>query len=147
MHHFIAICEFKLEIQSRMPNLGRNRWYFLAVWPWNLTDDLENQKGTVLNNIKLSASFHHHMWNQIGVMVLKRLIWVLTSLTLTFDLWPWTFAQTSLLLLVISPENFMTIPWWEHSEKGVTAEWQSNFLKGKSIWKCYLQNFGHFFQA
>ena len=46
MHHFIAICEFKLEIQSGMPNLGRNRRFFLAVWPWNLTDDLQNQQGT-----------------------------------------------------------------------------------------------------
>ena len=27
------------------------------------------------------------------------------------DLWPWPFAWTSLLLLVITPENFMMI-WW-----------------------------------
>ena len=36
------------------------------------------------------------------------------------DLWPWPFAWTSLLSLVISPENFMMIRWWEHSQKGVT---------------------------
>ena len=28
------------------PNLGQNRQFFLAVWPWNLTDDLEKQQGT-----------------------------------------------------------------------------------------------------
>ena len=28
---------------SEMPNLGWNQRFFLAVWPWNLTDDLENQ--------------------------------------------------------------------------------------------------------
>ena len=50
----------------------------------------------------------------------KRLSWVVTSVTLTFDLWSWPFAWTSLLSLVITPENFMMIRWWEHSQKGVT---------------------------
>ena len=36
------------------------------------------------------------------------------------DLWPWPFAWTSHLSLVITPENFMKIWWWEHSEEGVT---------------------------
>ena len=25
------------------PNLGQNRRFFLAEWPWNLTDDLQKQ--------------------------------------------------------------------------------------------------------
>ena len=36
VHHFIGIGELKLE----MHNFGQNRWFFLAAWPWNLTDDL-----------------------------------------------------------------------------------------------------------
>ena len=60
------------------------------------------------------------MWIQTGVRVRKRLSWVLTSVTLTFDLWPLPFAWTSLLTMVITPENFMMIQWWEHGEKGVT---------------------------
>ena len=60
------------------------------------------------------------MWIQTRVTVRKRLSWVLTSVTLTFDPWPWPFAWTSLLSLVITPENFMMIRWWEHGEKGVT---------------------------
>ena len=68
--------------------------------------------------MKLCASFHHHMWIQTGVTVQKRLSWVLTSETLTFDLWP--FAWASLLSLVITPEDFMMIRWWEHGQKGVT---------------------------
>ena len=60
------------------------------------------------------------MWIQTGVTVRKRLIWVVTSVTLTFDLWPWPFAWTSLLSLVITPENFMMIRWWEHIQKGET---------------------------
>ena len=60
------------------------------------------------------------MWIQTGVTVRKRLSWVVISVTLTFDLWPWPFAWTSLLTMVITPENFMMIRWWEHGEKGVT---------------------------
>ena len=60
------------------------------------------------------------MWIQTGVTVRKRLSWVVTSVTLTFDLWPWTFAWTLLWSLVITPENFMMIRWWEHSQTGVT---------------------------
>ena len=35
------------------------------------------------------------------------------------DLWPWPLAWTSLLSLVIIPENFVMIRWWEHNQKGV----------------------------
>ena len=60
------------------------------------------------------------MWIHTGVTVRKRLSGVLTSVTLTSDLWPCPFAWTSLLSLVIIPEIFMMIWWWDHSEKGVT---------------------------
>ena len=60
------------------------------------------------------------MWIQTGVTVRKRLSWVVTFVTLTFHLWPWPFAWTLLWSLVITPENFMMIRWWEHSQKGVT---------------------------
>ena len=36
------------------------------------------------------------------------------------DLWPWPFAWTLPWFVVITPENFMMIWWWEHSQKGVT---------------------------
>ena len=85
---------------------------------WRMT--LKNNRAPLLSNIKLYASFHHHMWIQTGVTVRKRLSWVVTSVTLTFDLWPWPFAWTLRWSLVITPENFMMIRWWEHSQKGVT---------------------------
>ena len=81
---------------------------------WRMT--LKNNRAPLLSIIKLYASFHHHMWIQAGVTVRKQLSWVVTSVTFTFDLWPWPFAWTSLLSLVITPENFMMIPWWEHSQ-------------------------------
>ena len=81
---------------------------------------LKNNRAPLLWCFQLCAWFHCHMWIQTGVRVRKRLSWVLTSVTLTFDLWPWPFAWTSLLTMVITPEIFIMIPWWEHGEKGVT---------------------------
>ena len=43
VHHCIAIGEFKLELQSGNAQSGSNSTLFRAVWPWNLTDDLEKQ--------------------------------------------------------------------------------------------------------
>ena len=102
------------------PNLGQIRRFLepcdLEIWRMTL----KNNRAPLPSNIKLYASFHHHMWIQTGVTVRKRLSWVVTSVTLTFDLWPWPFAWTLLWSLVITPENFMMIRWWEHSQKGVT---------------------------
>ena len=41
VQHFMAIGEFKLELQSGNAQSGSNSTIFSAVWPWNLTDDLE----------------------------------------------------------------------------------------------------------
>ena len=43
VQHFIAIGEFKLELQSGNAQSGSNLTIISAVWPWNLTDDLEKQ--------------------------------------------------------------------------------------------------------
>ena len=118
------LCYFKLCVSFRShwwiqtwvspetPNLGQIRRFLepcdLEIWRMTL----KNNRAPLLSNIKLYASFHHHMWIQTGVTVWKPLSWVLTSVTLTFDLWPWPFAWTSLLSLVITPENFMMIRWW-----------------------------------
>ena len=85
VHHFVAIGEFKLELQSGMPNLGQTQRFFkpcdLEIWRMML----KNNRAPLLSNIKLCASFHHYMWIQTGnVTVRKWLSWVLTSVTLTF---------------------------------------------------------------
>ena len=104
-----------------MSNWFKIQWFFHDVFSF-----------TNFKNFSWNSMIFPWSWNRSEiqwffkscgnpVMVPKRLIWVLTSVTLTFYLWPRTFAQTSLLSLVIPPENFMMIPWWEHSEKGVTG--------------------------
>ena len=43
VQHFLAIGQFKLELQSGNAQSGSNSTIFRAVWPWNLTDGLEKQ--------------------------------------------------------------------------------------------------------
>ena len=118
---------------------------------------LKNNRAPLLSNIKLYVPFHHHMWIQTGVTVRKRLSGVVTSVTLTFDLWPWPFAWTSLLSLVITPENFMMIGWWEHSQKGVTdrqtdgrtdrrTDGRTDWTIHRAAWS-QLKTTGHLFYA
>ena len=102
------------------PNLGRIRRFLeprdLEIWRMTF----KNNWAPLLCYFNLYASFHHHMWIQTGVTVRKRFSRVLTSVTSTFDLWPRPFAWTSLLSLVITPENFIMIRRWDHSQKGMT---------------------------
>ena len=73
VYHFVAIGEFKLELQSEDAQFGSKSWFFLAMWPWNLMYD---NRAPLLCYFKLFASFRSHWWIQTGVTVLKRLIWV-----------------------------------------------------------------------
>ena len=43
VHHFVAIGEFKLQLQSGNAQSGSNSTIFRAVRPWNLTDDRAKQ--------------------------------------------------------------------------------------------------------
>ena len=72
---------------------------------------------------------------QTGVTVWKRLSGVVTSVTLTFDRWPRPFAWTLPWSLVIIPENFMMIRWWEHSQRGVTDGQTNNQNSISKIFK------------
>ena len=87
---------FKLELQSGNPKFGSKSAILCPVWPWNLTDDLAKNRAPLLCCFQLCAWFHCHMWIQTGVRIRKRLSWVFTYVTLTFDTWPWPFARTSL---------------------------------------------------
>ena len=43
VHHFIAISQFKLELQSGNAKFGSKSFIFCPVWPWNLMDNLGKQ--------------------------------------------------------------------------------------------------------
>ena len=91
VHHFTAISKFKLELQSGNAQILVKIDDFLAVWPWNLVDDLQKP---LLCYFELCASFRSHWWIQTGVTVRKPPIWVksddfLSCVTLKFAGWPW----------------------------------------------------------
>ena len=69
VHHFVAIGQFKLELQSGTPIWVKTGDLFCPVWPWNLTDDLQNNRAPFLCCFKLCASFHSHQWTQTRVTV------------------------------------------------------------------------------
>ena len=81
MHHFIAIDEFKKELQSENAQFGSKSTIFepchLEIWRMTLT----NNRALLLSNIKLCASLHRHMWIQTRVTVRKRQSGVMTSVT------------------------------------------------------------------
>ena len=71
MHHFVAIGEFKLEVQSGIPNLGPNRRFLEScdLEIWRMT--LKNNRAPLLCYFKLCASFRSHRWFQTWVTVRK----------------------------------------------------------------------------
>ena len=94
VHHFVAIGEFKLELQSGNAQFGWNLMIIRAVWHWNLTYDLENNRAPLLCYFKLCALFLSHQWFQTEDTVRKRPIWVkiddfYSLVSLQFDVWPW----------------------------------------------------------
>ena len=72
VHHFVAIGDFKLELQSGNAQFWSNSTIFRAVWPCNLTMTLKNNRAPLLCYFKLCASFRSHWWIQTGVTVRKR---------------------------------------------------------------------------
>ena len=67
VHHFVAIGEFRLELQSGNAQSGSKSTIFWAVWPWNLTDDLEKQQDTSPKHYQaiciISSSYVNSNWS------------------------------------------------------------------------------------
>ena len=93
-HHFKAIGEFTLQLQSENVQFGSKSVIFYPVWLeiWWMT--LDNNSAPLLYYLKLCASYQSHWWIQTWVTVWKRSILVkivnlLSNVTLKFDGWPW----------------------------------------------------------
>ena len=116
------------------PNLGQIRRFLepcdLEIWRMTL----KNNRAPLLCCFQLCAWFHCHMWIQTGVGVRKRLSWVLTFVTLTFDLWPWSFAWTSHLSMLITEKFLMIRTWW----KGATDGRTDRQTEGQTDWTSHI---------
>ena len=129
LHHFVAIGEFKLELQSGNARFGPKSTMFWAVWPGNLTDDLRK------NNKAPPLSLQHQAlcvisWQSTHDHTGMQTAWSHRPETAIIRFWPlrrWPLAsdldllyEHHLSLVMTMTEYFMIIRWWEHSEKGVT---------------------------
>ena len=67
VQHFVAIGEFKLELQSGNAQSGSKSTIFLAVWTWNLTVGLQKQEGTSPKHYQaiciISSSYVNSNWS------------------------------------------------------------------------------------
>ena len=77
MHHFVAIGEFKLELQSGNAQSESNSAIFRAVWPWNLMDDLEQGKSEGFDSCDQPSKL-----TQIGL-----------NLSIFQPVWPWNLMD------------------------------------------------------
>ena len=144
VHHFIAIGEFKLEIQSGNAQFGSKSMIFLTVWPCNLTYDLEKHKRTSLYAI---SSFVHRC---IGIGEFKLELqsgnthsgskWMtfFSRVTLLFVAWPWNtighlfFATSSFVHHFIAMGDFKL----EIQSGNAQSGSKSTILR--AVWPCHL---------
>ena len=88
VHHFKAIGELKLELQSGNSQLSSKLAIFCPVWPWNLK---KNNMAHLMGYFKLNASFRSHRWIQTWVTVWKPPIWV--KICYFCPVWPWNLIE------------------------------------------------------
>ena len=129
MHHFVAIGEFKLELQSGNAQFGSNWRFFypcdLAIWRMTL----KNNRAPLLCYFKLCAAFRTHWWIQTGVTVRKRPIWV------KFDGWPCKtighlFYATSSIV-----HHFITIGEFKFELQPGNAQFRSKSTIFLAVWR------------
>ena len=92
VHHFIAISEFKLELQSGNTQYG-SKWVFLSRvtlkfdrWPWKTIDQLFYATPSVMHHFVAIGQ-----WIQTEVAVRKRPVWVINDDLLV--VWPWNLTN------------------------------------------------------
>ena len=131
VYHFISISEFKLELKSGNAQSGSNQMIFLAVWPCNLTYDLEKEKGTsfilhqalcIISNpsVNLNWSYSRETLN-LGQ---NRQFFVLCDL----EIWRMTFKNNRApLLCYFKLYASFRSHWWIQS--GVTVRKRPSWVK------------------
>ena len=126
VHHFVAICVFKLQLQSGNAQSGSNSAIFRALWPWNLTDDLEQGKSEGFESCDRPIVQKRPVWVKIGD--------VLYRVTLKFDGWSWktighlSFAVSSFV------QHFIAIGEFKLESQSGNAQFGSNLTIFLAVW-------------
>ena len=143
VHHFVAISESKLELQSKMPNLGQIRQFLelcdLEIWRMTL----KNNRAPPLCYLKLCASFRSHWWIQTAVTVWKITIWVkidhfFSRVTLQFDIWPWKTTGHLFYAASSFVHHFLAIGEFKLDLQSGNAQFGSNSKIFRAVWPCNL---------
>ena len=99
---------------------------FSAVWPWNLTDDLEQGKSEGFESCDRPIVRKRPIWVKIG--------YVLSRVTLKFDGWPWktighlSFAVSSFV------QHFIAIGEFKLELLSGNAQFESNSMIFRAVW-------------
>ena len=125
-HHFVAIGKFKLVLQSGNAQFGSKSTIFCPMWPWNLTDDLQQGKSEGFESCDLPIVRKRPIWVKIGD--------VLYRVTLKFDGWPWktighlSFAVSSFV------QHFIAIGEFKLELQSRNAQFGSNSTIFRAVW-------------
>ena len=150
MYHFVDICNSNWSYSLETLNLDCFFKLCASCWPfvnsnWSYCSERFNsgQNFCFLSRVILKfdkwhcktighlfyatlSSVHHFIAScEFKLLLRSRTVqfvekFVLPSVILFFDLWPWPLASASLLSMVINSDNVMMILWEEHCEIGVT---------------------------
>ena len=130
VHHFVAIGELKLELQSGNAQFGSNSTIFRALWPWNLTDDLEQGKSEGFESCNRPLVWKRLIWVKIGD--------VLYRVTLKFDVWPWITIGHLFYATSSSMHHFVAIGEFKLELPSGNAQFGSKSTNFLAVWPCNL---------
>ena len=113
VHHFVAVCKFELKLRVRKRSIRIKIGDFLS----RVTLKFDRLPYKTIGYLFYATSSFEHHFTAICEFKLKLRAgnaqigakYILTSVNLTFDPWPWPFAWPSLLSMVTTPENFMVL--------------------------------------
>ena len=140
VHHFVAIGEFKLELQSGNAQFESKSTIFRAVWPYDLTFDLENNRAPLFY---ATSTFVHH-FVAIGEFKLElqsgngqcgaKLTIFCSRMTLQFDIWPWKSIGHLFYSSSSFVHRFVAIGVYKLELQSGNAQFWSNSTIFRAVW-------------
>ena len=105
---------------------GSNLTRFRAVWPWNLTDDLEQGKSEGFESCDRPVVRKRPIWVKIGD--------VLSRVTLKFDEWPWKTIGHLFFAVSSFVQHFIAIGEFKLELQSGNAQYESNSTIFRAMW-------------
>ena len=133
VQHFVAIGEFNLDLESGNAQSGSNLMLFRAVWPWNMTDDLQQGKSEGFESCDRPIVRKRPIWVKIGD--------VLYRVTLKFDEWPWKTIGHLSFPVSSFVQHFIAIGEFKLELQSGNAQFGSNLMNFRAVWPWNLTHY------